>query len=345
MHAGPFDVERFDVDGHDHELLLIGSPPGGWPPSLTQDITSVCRATCRLMDTPPPAGDRYQLVIQMLENGYGGLEHDHSAVLQFNWPALARPGGLRQLLQLVGHEYLHQWNVRRLRPADYRPYDYGRSVVSEGLCAEGITSYFDLSTTLLAGFSDRTHFLQDLGDSVPCADDPGRTVQSLAMRTRSWVKLYKATPSSRDTQVSYYRYGAAASFCLDVRLRQVGSSLSAVLRRLWASHGICGRGYRRQDILSAIAVWDGSLAEQLDGWLDQPDSLPLEPLIAALGLRLDPIQSSEPHHGLSLEDQASGVVVKRVDPRTAAEAGLVVGDELIAIAGRRCVAWQICQRC
>ena len=167
VHAGPFDVERFDVDGHGHELLLIGTPPGGWPPSLTQDIASVCRATCRLMDTPPPAGDRYQLVIQMLENGYGGLEHDHSAVLQFNWPALARPGGLRQLLQLVGHEYLHQWNVRRLRPADYRPYDYGRPVVSEGLWfAEGITSYFDLTTTLLAGFSDRTQFLQDLGDEL-----------------------------------------------------------------------------------------------------------------------------------------------------------------------------------
>ena len=339
VHAGSFDVERFDVDGHGHELLLIGSPPGGWPSSLTQDITSVCRATCRLMDMPPPAGDRYQLVIQMLESGYGGLEHDHSAVLQFNWPALARPGGLRQLLQLVGHEYLHQWNVRRLRPADYRPYDYGRPVVSEGLWfAEGITSYFDLSTTLLSGFSNRTQFLQDLGEELSrVLMTPGRSVQSLADSAReAWVKLYKATPSSRDSQVSYYRYGAATAFCLDVRLRQVGSSLSTVLRELWASHGRCGRGYQRQNILSAIAKRDSSLAAQLDGWLDEPDSLPLEALVAALGLRLDPIQSSEPHHGLNLEDQASGVVVKRVAPRgPAMQAGLVVGDELIAIGGRR----------
>ncbi|WP_028952063.1 M61 family metallopeptidase [Synechococcus sp. CC9616] len=339
VHAGSFDVERFDVDGHGHELLLIGSPPGGWPSSLTQDITSVCRATCRLMDTPPPAGDRYQLVIQMLESGYGGLEHDHSAVLQFNWPAFARPGGLRQLLQLVGHEYLHQWNVRRLRPADYRPYDYGRPVVSEGLWfAEGITSYFDLSTTLLSGFSNRTQFLQDLGEELSrVLMTPGRSVQSLADSAReAWVKLYKATPSSRDSQVSYYRYGAATAFCLDVRLRQVGSSLSTVLRELWASHGRCGRGYQRQNILSAIAKRDSSLAAQLDGWLDEPDSLPLEALVAALGLRLDPIQSSEPHHGLNLEDQASGVVVKRVAPRgPAMQAGLVVGDELIAIGGRR----------
>ena len=180
---------------------------------------------------------------------------------------------MRQLLQLVGHEYLHQWNVRRLRPADYRPYDYGRPVVSEGLWfAEGITSYFDLTTTLLAGFSDRTQFLQDLGDELSrVLMTPGRSVQSLADSAReAWVKLYKATPSSRDTQVSYYRYGAAAAFCLDVGLRQVGSSLSAVLRGLWESHGRCGRGYHRHDILSAIAERDGALAERLDGWLDQP---------------------------------------------------------------------------
>ena len=42
--------------------------------------------------------------------------------------------------------------------------------------------------------------------------------------------------------------------------------------------------------------------DSMAGWTS-PDSLPLEPLIAALGLRLDPVQSSEPHHGMSLEDQ------------------------------------------
>jgi len=40
----------------------------------------------------------------MLDSGYGGLEHDHCAVLQFNWAALSKPDGYRQLLQLVGRE-------------------------------------------------------------------------------------------------------------------------------------------------------------------------------------------------------------------------------------------------
>ena len=112
--------------------------------------------------------------------------------------------------------------------------------------------------------------------------------------------------------------------------------MASVLRGLGSSHGRHGRGYQRHDILAAIANHDSSLAEQLNAWLDQPDSLPLESLIVALGLRLDSIPSPEPHHGLTLEDQASGVVVKRVAPDgPGAAAGLVVGDEIMAIAGRR----------
>ena len=57
------------------------------------------------MGTPPPAGDRYQLVLILLENGYGGLEHDHGTVLHYSWAALEKPEGYRQLLQLIGHEY------------------------------------------------------------------------------------------------------------------------------------------------------------------------------------------------------------------------------------------------
>ena len=40
--------------------------------------------------------------------------------------------------------------MRRLRPVELRPYDYGQAVITEGLWfAEGITSYYDLSLPLL----------------------------------------------------------------------------------------------------------------------------------------------------------------------------------------------------
>ena len=339
VHAGPLDTRSFRVLDHQHELLLIGAPPSGWPASFLDDVTAVCEATCRLMGTSPPAGDRYQLVLLLLENGYGGLEHDHGSVLHYSWAALEKPEGYRQLLQLIGHEYLHQWNVRRLRPAEFRPYHYGSAVISEGLWfAEGITSYFDLALTMLAGSSDRTTFLADLGEELSRVQlTPGRRVQSLSDSAReAWVKLYKATATSRDTQVSYYRLGAATAFCLDVRLRRRSSSLASLLRRLWHSHGTTARGYHRNDIQALLAESDPILADELATWLDQPDSLPLDACTQELGLRLEPVRCSAPDPGMTLRDDGGALLVSRVRPDgPAAKACLVPEDEVIAIQGRR----------
>ncbi len=339
VQAGPFHGQPFHVLDHQHTLLLMGDPPGGWPTTLKSDVERICEATCMLMGTPPPAGDRYQLVIQMLDSGYGGLEHDHCAVLQFNWAALSKPDGYRQLLQLVGHEYLHQWNVRRLRPQEFRPYDYGHPVISEGLWfAEGITSYFDLVLPLLAGTSDRSTLMRDLGDELSSVlMAPGRRVQSLAASAEeAWVKLYKSTAVSIDSQISYYRLGAATAFCLDVRLRRQGSSLAEQLRALWKTHGQVGRGFVRGDLTLLLKAIDPELAEDLDRWLDHPDSLPLQDTAGLIGARFDPVPMKEPDLGLTLADVNGRVVVNRaaVDGPGRA-AALVPGDELIAVDGRR----------
>ena len=339
LHAGPFAAQQFSVSGRTHELVLIGAPPNAWPTQFLRDVERVCEATCRLMQTPPPAGDRYQLVLQLLEKGYGGLEHDHSAVLQFSWSSLATAKGYRQLLQLIGHEYLHQWNVRRLRPVEFLPYDYGQAVVSEGLWfAEGITSYFDLSLPMLAGCSDRLTLIKDLGEELSSVlMTPGRSIQSLADSAReAWVKLYKATPASRDTQVSYYRLGTAAAFCIDVRLRQCGHSLSELLRQLWATHGVAKRGFSRLEVLDALSRFNTALAAELEIWLDQPDSLPLSETVECLGMRLDPVPMDHPDAGLMLQDRDGSVLVQRVTHQGPGQSsGLVVGDELIAVNGFR----------
>ena len=339
VHAGPLELIPFQVRGYQHSLLLIGSAPVGWPDSLAEDVEAVCTAAASLMDDTPPAEDCYQLVIQLLDNGYGGLEHDHGAVLQFAWPKLATADGYHQLLQLVGHEYLHQWNVRRLRPKEYVPYDHGSPVVSDGLWfAEGVTSYFDLALPLLAGRSDRTILLKDLGkDLAQVLLNPGRKVQSLADSSReAWVRLYKSTPAAADTQISYYRLGTALAFCLDVELRLVNSSLAQVLRDLWATFGRCGRGYGRADVQSALRKYSPALADRLPDWLDQCDSLPIERCVELIGLELVPIDDQTTWSGLYLDQTPSGIVLKRVRHGSPGhDAGLVAGDEIVAVRQHR----------
>ncbi len=333
IHAGPFHSRRFTVCGHQHELLTIGEPPMGWPLTLQADIEAVCAAACTLMGTPPPAGDRYQLVIQILDQGYGGLEHDHSSVLQFSWEALTKKDGYRQLLQLIGHEYFHQWNVRRLRPGAYVPYRYDKAEISDGLWfAEGITSYFDLTLSLLAAKSDRQTFLEDLGKDIShVLVNPGCKIQSLADSSReAWLRLYKQTAANSVAQISYYRLGTVVSFCLDVQLRQSGSSLSSVVRDLWQRLGRHGKGYEPTDLIDAVAAHNMSLAERLPTWLETTNSAPIHDSLNALGLQAVAIHSKHPYVGMQLSKQKGRLLINKVSPDGPAEkAGLVPGDEVI----------------
>ena len=53
-------------------------------------------------------------------------------------------------------------------------------------------------------------------------------------------------------------------------------------------------------------------------------------------MRLDPVPSSTPHHGLTVSEADGGVWIKRVERDSpGVSAGLVVGDELIAVEGSR----------
>ena len=105
VHAGVMDTRSLTVREQPHELVLIGAPPCGWSNDLPGQIELICEAVCDLMQSDPPSRAPYQLVLQLLDQGYGGLEHDNASVMQFPWTRLQEPGGMRSLLQLIGHEY------------------------------------------------------------------------------------------------------------------------------------------------------------------------------------------------------------------------------------------------
>lgn len=344
VEAGPHGEHPFTVAGIPHRWVTWGTTLAGDDPlvaddQLLADVELVCLACCRLMGVERPAADHYLFVLHLTEAGYGGLEHDCSSVLQYGRRKLAEAEGRRRFLQLVAHEYLHQWNVRRLRPAELVPYDYHQPVVVPSLWfAEGVTSYVDQLLPHAAGISSPEEVLHDLGSDLSrYLLTPGRRVQSLRLGSEeAWVKLYKPDAYSANSQVSYYLKGAVVALVLDLHLRRVGSCLPAVLRQLWRSHGRWGRGYREADLLAAFAAAAPDLAQLLPGWLEGTDDPELESYLADVGLTLQPHRAAVPWLGWQLELTPTGLQLQRVQRGGPAEsAGLLVGDELIALAGQR----------
>jgi predicted metalloprotease with PDZ domain len=345
LEAGPHRELTFLVAGVPHRWVTWAGPAAdsGWllehVPTLLSDVERVCLACCRLMGVERPAADHYLFVLHLLDEGYGGLEHDDGTVLVYSRRGLLKPDGYRKFLQLVAHEYLHQWNVRRLRPAELTPIDYHQPVPVPSLWfAEGVTSYVDQLLPLIAGLSTETELLQDLGhDLSRYLLTPGRRVQTLRDSSQeAWVKLYRADAYSADSQVSYYLKGAVLALCLDLHLRAAGSCLALVLQALWRSHGRFGRGYREQDLLKAFAVAAPDLERLLPNWLHAVDDPDLAGYLGTVGLSLQAMPATKAWTGLTAGTEAGQLVARRVQRGSPAEAaGVMVGDELLALDGER----------
>jgi predicted metalloprotease with PDZ domain len=345
LELGPHRQHSFAVAGVPHRWVTWAGGPeqAQWlldrHPSLWQDVEQVCLACCRLMGVERPAASHYLVILHLLDEGYGGLEHDDAMVLVYGRRNLEKPDGYRRFLQLVAHEYLHQWNVRRLRPAELTPINYHQAVPVPTLWfAEGVTSYLDQLLPLSAGLSSEEQLLDDLGaDLSRYRLTPGRRVQSLRSSAQeAWVKLYKADAYAADNQISYYLKGAVIALCLDLHLRAQGSCLAAVLQELWRSLGRWGRGYSGADLIAAFARHASDLAVLLPQWLESVDDPDLDGYLRSIGLRLEPVMAPVPWSGVSVAVEGGRLLARRVHRGSPAEqAGLMVGDELIAIDGQR----------
>ena len=329
----------FSVGGVPHHWvwqgLLQPAPVAAWQEHLPR----LCSAVCALLGTDRPASDDYLFMTRFTAEGYGGLEHDDCTALMFCRRQLATAAGSRKLLQLAAHEYLHQWNVRRLRPAQLRPYRYdGAVLIPELWFAEGVTSYYDQLVLLHAGLCSESDYLSDLAKDISrLLTTPGRSVQSLLESgTEAWVKLYRRDAHSDNQQVSYYLKGAMVALLIDLYLLAKGSGLHVLLQQLWQRFGSCTRGYTQQDLMASITALDADLGALVQEWLSGVDDLPLAGYLKNAGLLLSSEPCSVPFSGLHLDLVQGQLQVRRVESNSPGEdAGLSPGDELLALDGER----------
>ena len=357
VEMGRFRLERFVAAGVPHEIAYTGIVPNLDAARVNADLATLCAAQLDFFATSVQAAPfaRYLFLASVSADGYGGLEHRSSTALICSRDALPvasdatdrapRTDAYLTFLGLVSHEYFHSWNVKRMKPAVFVPYDLARETHTSLLWIfEGFTSYYDDLFLVRTGLASETGYLGMIAKTIDdIAAGAGRTTQSVAESSfDAWIKYYRQDENAGNAIVSYYKKGSLVALCLDllVRRRSGGkASLDDAMRLMWARYGRDfhaggGHGLAEDAFPSLVAEATGiDVRDEIRRWAYGTEELPIAELLApfAITLRFEPLRATP---GLGAKTASAGGDVRLAGVAAdgpAHRAGLSAGDVLVAI--------------
>ncbi|HEY0296176.1 MAG TPA: PDZ domain-containing protein [Bordetella sp.] len=361
VEMGTPQVIGFTAHGAPHELVFTGVIPRLDLQRIADDARAICETQIAFFEPRSKRApfldstDRYVFMTTVTGDGYGGLEHRASTALlasRKDLPVIGQQGqgeGYRTFLGLVSHEYFHTWNVKRIKPAAFVPYDLSQPGLTRLLWIfEGFTSYYDDLLLLRSGAITRADYLRMLARTITgVARTPGRRKQSVAESSfDTWTRYYKQDENSLNAIVSYYTKGALVALGLDLTIRQQSGgrhSLDDVMRLMWQRYGrdfYKGPQHGLDESVFPALVREATgvdvrrfVARHAYGTAD----LPLAELLATAGVTLQwkpatPIPSMDVRVRKQGENLALATVL---EGGAAHKAGLSAGDVLVAVDGLR----------
>jgi predicted metalloprotease with PDZ domain len=357
VEMGPFTAQAFAVEGVPHEVVVTGRVAKLDTARLANDLSRVCAVHARMFEprTRKPPFDRYTFLTFAVDNGYGGLEHRNSTALLCQRDDLPHAGMLsatepyRRFLGLASHEYFHAWNVKRIKPSAFLPYDLTQETYTPLLWLfEGFTAYYDDLGVRRAGLLSAEQYLAELAATLTTVlQRSGRRKQSLAESSfDAWIKYYKADENAPNSIVSYYQKGAlvAAGLDLAIRAQTAGRrSLDDVMRLFWRRCKQAGARYAgiaEDDVAPAILEASGvDLTRLLRSWTRETADPDLGQLLQPFGIVAERGAALESAHfamlGCRVGAGPEGRVTQVFDDSPAQAAGLSAGDQVVALDGLR----------
>ncbi len=274
-----------------------------------------------------------------------GMEHRDSTVI-------TSTSDLREsaerLIGTVSHEFFHSWNVRRIRPRSLQPFDLERADMSGELWfAEGFTNYYGPLTLKRAGITTFDEFVREMSDAINTVlTAPGATVFDVIDMSRLAPFADAATsidPNNfANTFISYYTYGQALAFGIDLAIRErfPGKSLDDWMRMMWREHPDIEKPYTLDDLENTLGEATGSnefATEVFERFIYGKGPMDYAGLVGAAGLQLRKRNPGEAWLGTQkLDFSANGAQIITSTRRGSPvyEAGLDTGDRILRWDGK-----------
>jgi len=360
VEMGDFELATFKAHGIPHDIVITGRVPNLDMARLQADLQAICETQIAFFEpkTKRAPLERYVFMTMAVGDGYGGLEHRASTALicaradlpSLATPKAAEPGeGYLRFLGLCSHEYFHTWNVKRIKPAAFAPYDLQAENYTPLLWLfEGFTSYYDDLMLVRAGIiGEATYFKLQAKTVGGVLRGSGRLKQSVADSSfDAWSKYYRQDENSPNAIISYYTKGSliALAFDLTIRAKTGGAkSLDDIMLALWERYGRdfyngAGRGVTEHEVEALFDEISGlKLKNMFERYVRGTEDLPLAKLYAPLGVKLvDERKGGKASLDAGIGRDPLGAKLTQVHEGGGAhQAGLSALDVVIAIDGLR----------
>jgi predicted metalloprotease with PDZ domain len=351
--------DDFQVDGKKYYVMVHSfGDEGGKRAALVRDIEKIVRAESAMWGAPE--FDAYTFLIHFAADDRSGDGMEHLTSTQIIEPgALADADVYEDTLGTVSHEFFHVWNVKRLRPLEFGPWDFTRPANTRGLwVAEGLTNYYGHLMLERSGIWNEARLLKRESETISGIEGAsGSRLMSAEESSQSASFLDDAAHSQRtnlqNTAISYYPKGELIGFVLDLIIRGKSNgkaSLDEVMRRMYdefylrgpnASYYLRGRGYTTEDfqrVASEVAGFD--LSDFFARYVRRTEVLPYDEALGYMGLRLVKEVKPQPFNaGLGINNSEGRPVIASVRNGSPAEdAGLQADDELVSLGGNKVTA-------
>ena len=307
---------------------------------LQRDMAKVVESATAVFGSNP--NQDYLFIVHNVTDGQGGLEHLNSCVLSVSrWTY--NGSNYLGFINLVAHEYFHLWNVKRIRPIELGPFNYDQECYTSLLWVmEGITSYYDELLLLRAGFYTKADFLNKLQSQINYVEgSPGSRVQPVAHASfDAWIKAYRPNENSSNTTMTYYSRGAVIGAVLDAYLIQRSKgkqSLDGFMQLLYQKYALdLKRGFSETEFEQELSNYCGEdMHAFFTQYVNGTAIIPYQKYFEPMGLKVTDQTSTLTNFGAALEP-GEVLKVRTVRSGSAAEdAGISVGDEILACDGFR----------
>ncbi len=338
VEIGCHETDGFMAHGKEHHLAWYGECfPGNY--KLKDDIKTIVEYVGKTWGEIPY--ESFTFITHFAPKIFGGLEHKNSTALHFDGRLLANRKDYVSWLALVAHEYFHTWNIKRIRPIEYGPFDYENEAYSTMLwLAEGLTSFLDELLVYRAGLCSLEEYLDmQKGNLARYYSIPGRKFHSLEQSSfNAWTKLYRPDENSNNSSISYYLKGGLVFSILHFEFLKSGKDINDLLVKLWSEYKKQPEvGFTKEQVLQFIEeLGDKKIRDLFEHMISGTEEIDFEKYYKEIGIVFDYKASDDVSFGAVFENIGERVIVKSVDlDGSFYKAGINAADEILAINNQR----------